>query len=69
MQEVVLKRFAYRHEAEIARGLLEDAGIRCVVIFDDAAGAQAGLGFINQARLIVNAEDADRARDILADEE
>ena len=69
MSDVVIKRFAYRHDAEFARNMLEDAGIRCVLIHDDAAGYQAGLAFINQARLIVREEDVAAARDVLGEEE
>ena len=69
MSDVVIKRFAYRHDAELARNTLEAAGIPCVLINDDAGGAQAGLGFINHARLIVREEDVAEALDVLGEEE
>jgi len=64
---VVLWRFGYRHEAELARTTLEAAGIESVLEVDDAGGAQVGLSFSNPARLLVRREDADAAREVLAE--
>lgn len=36
---VVVATFSHRHQAEIARGYLEDAGIRAAVSADDGGGA------------------------------
>lgn len=36
---VVVATFHHRHEAEMARGYLEDAGIRAAVSADDGGGA------------------------------
>jgi hypothetical protein len=58
--------FAYRHEAEMAKGYLDDAGIDSLLVTDDAGGAIAGLTFTHAALLRVRAEDADRARDVLS---
>lgn len=36
---VVVATFGHRHQAELARGYLEDAGIRAAVSADDGGGA------------------------------
>lgn len=59
---VEVARFTWRHEAEMARGVLEGAGIPAGVIADDAGGQYAGIA---PARLVVAHEDAGRARRIL----
>lgn len=63
---VEVARYRWRHEAEIAVGLLEDAGIPSVVVADDAGGAYAGIA---PARLVVAPEHAERARRILDEAE
>lgn len=62
---VVLATFNRRYEAEIARGFLDDAGIDSVSSADDAGGADVGLSFSRQVRLLVREEDAERARGVL----
>lgn len=64
---VVIARFSYRHEGEIARGYLEDAGIDATLLVDDASGMEMGMAFSNPARLIVRAGDVERARRVLED--
>ncbi len=62
----VVARFHYRHEAELAHGYLEDAGIPTALFIDDAGGMDVGLAFVNPARLVVRVEDEQRAREVLA---
>lgn len=64
---VVVATFGYRHEAELAHGYLKDAGLDAALFVDDAAGTEMGMAFSNPARLMVRAEDADRARTVLID--
>jgi hypothetical protein len=59
---VEVGRWRWRHEAEMARGLLEDAGIPSALIADDIGGTYAGIA---PARLLVAPEDAGRAREVL----
>lgn len=61
-QPVEVARYAWRHEAEMAAGVLEDAGIGAVVVADDAGGMYAGIA---SARVVVAPEEADRAREVL----
>ena len=60
-------RFRYRHEAELACGYLTDAGIPASVIAHDADQIQFGQHFGAPARILVRAEDVERARRVLAD--
>lgn len=62
---VVLARFHYRHEAELAHGYLQDAGIPAGLFIDDAGGMEVGLAFANPARLVVHRDRAAEAREIL----
>ena len=66
-QTTVVARFHYRHEAELARGYLESAGVDSALFIDDAGGMDVGLAFVNPARLIVRVEDEERARRVLTD--
>jgi hypothetical protein len=63
---VVLETFSSRIEAEMAAGLLESEGVPALVLADDAGGAYPSLQFVRGVRLLVAAEDAYRAREILA---
>lgn len=59
---VEVARFRWRHEAEMALGILEDEGILGAVLADDAGGQYAGIGV---ARVVVPLEHAERARAVL----
>ena len=65
MQETVLLRtFRHRYEAETARQLLYENGIRAVIVGDDCAGCIDSLAL--PVTLIVSRQDAGRAEDILS---
>lgn len=67
---MVLARFAHRHQAELARGYLKDAGIPSVLTVDDGGGAfGAPLTFTlaSFATVRVRPEDVERAREVLED--
>lgn len=57
-----IARFSYRHDAEFARGFLEDAEIPSELQVDDAGGF---ISPANTAALIVRVEDAMKARAVL----
>ncbi len=63
----VVARFHYRHEAEMAYGYLESAGVDSALLIDDAGGMDVGLAFVNPARLVVREDDEERARGVLVD--
>lgn len=59
-------RFTFRHEAEFAKGYLDDAGIESILVVDDAGG-NLGLALENEAALVVRTDDLARAREVLAE--
>jgi hypothetical protein len=64
---IVVQTYGSRPEADLAKGALEDAGIRAMIQADTAGGmrehlAWSGAGF----RVLVREEDATVARDVLA---
>ena len=64
---VVVQSYACRPEADLAKGALEDAGIRAMVQADTAGGmrehlAWSGAGF----KILVREEDAIAAKDFLS---
>lgn len=61
-EPVVVARFHYRHQAELAYGYLQDAGIEAGLFIDDAGGMEVGLAFSNPARLVVHPDQAEEAR-------
>ena len=61
---VVVSTFLNRIEAELAQGALEAADIQSTVSADDAVGLRPGL-WMSGVRLLVRAEDAERAGKIL----
>ncbi|MCA9738800.1 MAG: DUF2007 domain-containing protein [Gemmatimonadota bacterium] len=66
-EPVTIATFGYRHEAELAKGFLDDAGITSQLRVDDGSGIEAGMAFINTAKILVMPEDADRAAGVLSD--
>lgn len=67
---IAVARFNHRHEAEIAHGFLEDAGITAIVRADDGGGAFGAPLTFNLgsfAEVFVASEDVDQARQILSD--
>ena len=65
MAEVVLMRFAFRHDAEFAQGYLHDVGIPARVVSDDAGGLDLSISFLSGAALRVPKADLDRAVETL----
>lgn len=64
-ESVEVARYRWRHEAEMALGILEDEGIPGAVLADDVGGAYPGV--FGGARIVVSPEHADRARAVLAE--
>jgi|tagenome__1003787_1003787.scaffolds.fasta_scaffold20897644_2 hypothetical protein len=65
MALVTVGTYTSRPEAELAGSILRSEGITFVVAADDAGGAYGGVLFTPGARLQVDAEDAQRAADLL----
>ena len=62
---VVVKTFLNRFEADVAKSALDAADIESLVRPDDAGGMEPGLWVGNGIELLVRAEDAERAEEIL----
>ena len=60
--------FDQRYEAEIARGLLDEAGIESIINADDCGGMFMGVSLLRKGgiKLMVSDEDLERAVDVLA---
>lgn len=66
---VTVATYGLQYQADLARATLESAGIPSVVVVDDAGGALAGLSLSGGGvRLLVNANDVEEAKRVLADE-
>lgn len=61
----VVRIFFTRHEAELARGLLESSGISASVSADDYGGLQPALAFTFGVRLLVHSSDMEESLKIL----
>lgn len=64
-EPLVLTTYGSRHEAEMALGLLEGAGIAAAIFPDDAGGMEPALAFQGRMRLLVPREEAGLAREVL----
>ena len=64
-ETIILKVFVTEMDANMARDILQDDGIKAFVFKDDAGGMEPHLQRTNGVRLVVNRVDADRARKIL----
>jgi hypothetical protein len=62
---VVVERFTDKAFAEAAVSLLGAEGIDAVISADDAGGVLPNLDFASGARLLVAAEDLERAKALL----
>ena len=61
---VVVRTFGNRIDAELARSALEAAGIESTIVDDDGGGTQPQLR-LRGVTVVVRAEDAARAEEIL----
>ena len=62
---VIVKSFTDKGEAEIAKGLLEAEGIDAVITADDLGSEGPGMTFGRPINLVVDAEHADQASELL----
>lgn len=61
----VIKVFASRIEAELARGYLETMGIKTRVVSDDADQLYPSLGVVKGVKLITAENNLEKARRLL----
>ena len=62
---IVLQEFGDHFAADVAKSALDAAGIECFVKSDDAGGMRPGMWVGNGVQLVVRAEDAQRAAEVL----
>ena len=62
---VVLREYTNEVEARLAAAVLEANGIPAQVLADTAGGAYPSIAFVFPVRLLVRADDATLAREIL----
>ena len=63
---VVVRAFANMFDAEVAKSALDAANLDAMIQADDAGGVQPGMWAGNGVDLLVRAEDAERAKEILS---
>jgi hypothetical protein len=62
---VVIDTFTFRRQAEMAHSALEAFGIESMISADDLGGEGVGADLDEGVRLLVRAEDVERAQDVL----
>jgi len=63
---VNIKTFLYRHEAEMAKGLLDEENIEAMISADDLGGYRPHLAFgMGGVQLLVKKEDVEKAQAII----
>lgn len=65
MSEARIAHFRYRHEADMARGFLDEADIPCRLLSDDAGGGAIYIGGLAGAWVIVAGAHAEAATEVL----
>jgi hypothetical protein len=65
---VVVGTFWNHIQAELAQGALEAGGIESMISADDAGGLRPHLSMTMGVRLLVRAEDAEKAGNVLGDQ-
>jgi len=63
--EIVLKVFDEKIEAELLEGLLKNAGIECYIVSDDVDGLMPQLQITEGVGVVINKADKEEAIEIL----
>lgn len=66
MATVEIREYEQSYLAEEAKGLLDEAGIVCMIASDDIGGAYPQMPFSSGYRVLVQEEDAERAEEVLS---
>ena len=66
--ETIVAEFDNRMRAEIAVNLLESFGVDSHIWADDLGGIGPGQSFVRGVKILVEAGDADKAKEILSRE-
>ena len=60
-----IRTFLYRHEAEMAKELLEQSGIEVMISSDDHGGVRPSLAYAGGVDLLIKKEDVSKATELL----
>ena len=63
---VVVSTFLQRHEAEMAKGLLDEKKIKSIITADDCGGVRPGMSFGSAIKLSVRKADEEKAKKVLS---
>jgi hypothetical protein len=66
MAVIEIREYTQRFMADEARGLLEEAGIDCMVSGDDGGGAYPQVQFTSGYRVLIQEEDVQKAEEVLS---
>ncbi len=69
METVLLRTYRFRYEGDIDRAVLDAAGIRCVLVGDDAGGLAPHIMSANPIRLFVAEDEAGLALQALTEQQ
>jgi hypothetical protein len=64
-QLITIKTFYSRHDAEIAKGLLDEKGIQSSILADDGGATRPSLTFTEGVRLLVGKNDVKKAKELI----
>ncbi|MHB9111854.1 MAG: putative signal transducing protein [Thermoleophilia bacterium] len=64
---VLLKRYPSEMDAIFARSVLESESIQSVIFKDDAGGMEPQFQLTQGVRLMIRAEDLERARELIGE--
>jgi len=67
-EPVTVAEFSNRMEAEITVNLLESFGVAASIWADDLGGIGPGQSFLHGVKVLVQASDLERAREVLSRE-
>jgi hypothetical protein len=62
---VCIKKYLNRHEADVAKSVLDSNQIDCYVASDDSGSMRPSLSFVSPIRLMVKEENATQALEVL----
>lgn len=63
--QVIVRTFSYRHEAEFCRSVVDGHGIEARVTSDDCGSVDPALGLVRGVHLLVDEEQLEQARRLL----
>jgi hypothetical protein len=61
----IIADFNNHAEADLAKGLLESHGIKCIMRSDDCGGIAGGQTFIRGVQILVSRDKFEKAKEIL----